>query len=89
LLSKNEIKYFHKILNLYYECVISVQEACDLVKVVFEGKKGEYLLYESYKEMIESRQSLRRKTPSNLFKPLNEQEFTKEQRIGISYAGMP
>ena len=75
---------FVKLINLYELCIINKSEVLSLMlDAIAEDEDGEMV-----KDMIELRENERRKA-INLFKPLNDIDFTNSTRITPSYVEMP
>lgn len=80
-----------KMILLYIECIICKTELFDFLDKIVRNSAGFVAqpqsadnFLENIKNLIESRESQRLKNNS-LFKPLNEMDYSKSQRISKSY----
>ncbi|EAR93146.2 ubiquitin carboxyl-terminal hydrolase family protein (macronuclear) [Tetrahymena thermophila SB210] len=77
-----------KLLYLYVECIITASEMIEQGSYLLQGFNNPEKLIEQLKDLVECRESSRRKaTP--YFKPLNDFDFNHHERFTHSYVEMP
>jgi histone deacetylase complex regulatory component SIN3 len=75
---------FAKLLHLYELCIVTRTEVMAMVRDAFESDDD----FDLFRDIIELRESERRKA-INLFKPLNDLDFTHSLRATPSYVEIP